>query len=151
MKILIVEDDEHKSSQIVSIIEDLDITSLDWVIVDNVMQAVRFIVNEVPNKIILDMSLPSHKALPGQGTPVPLPTGGIEVLFELMERDLTDLPILILTQYPEIEIENEPVPVEESGEVLREEYGFSCLETCYYDRENSANWKEATRAFLRDK
>lgn len=151
MKILIVEDDEHKSSQILNVIDSLNVTSWALEVVDNVMHAVRFLAKEVPNKIILDMSLPSHKALPGQGTPVPLPTGGIEVLFELIERDLIDIPILILTQYPEIEIESEPVPVEDAGPALSEEYGFTSLETCYYDRENSANWKETTKVFLRDK
>lgn len=151
MKILIVEDDEHKSSQILNVIDALSDGPSALEVVDNVMHAVRFIAQEVPSKIILDMSLPSHKAQPGQGTPVPLPTGGMEVLFELIERSLMDIPILILTQYPEIEIENEPFPVEDAGLALCEEYGFTSLDTCYYDRENSANWKQTTKVFLRNK
>ena len=45
------------------------------------------------------MSLPSHKALPGQGTPVPLPTGGIEVLFELKNKGLTPISEPVLARY----------------------------------------------------
>ncbi|MFG7350839.1 hypothetical protein ACGMNB_07575 [Shewanella oncorhynchi] len=146
--ILIVEDDEHKSSQIVEIFNSLNFKVEDKTIVDNVRDAVRYLVQSTPTKIVLDMSLPSHKALPGQGTPVPLPNGGIEVLFELKRRGLTELPILILTQYPEIEIEEEPVPVEESAEAIKREYGFTQLEACYYDQIHSKQWKQVTTIFL---
>ncbi|PSU13770.1 hypothetical protein C9J03_04910 [Photobacterium gaetbulicola] len=147
--ILIVEDDEHKSSQIVEILNNTDLINQDMKIVDNVRDAVISLTQSIPSKIVLDMSLPSHKALPGQGTPVPLPTGGIEVLFELMQNGLTDLPILILTQYPEIEIEEEPIPVEESAEAFKYEYGFTKIEACYYDHIHSEKWKKVTTKFLR--
>lgn len=147
--ILIVEDDEHKSSQIVQLIREELENSVELSIVDNVMEAARFLASKAPKKIILDMSLPSHKALPGQGTPVPLNTGGIEVLFEIKKRGLAELPVLILTQYPEIEIEDEPVPVADSAKTLKAAYGFSQLEACFYDRDNTAKWKEMTREFLR--
>lgn len=146
--ILIVEDDDHKSSQILEICENVSIRFDEKIVVDNVKDAVRFLVHTVPQKIVLDMSLPSHKALPGQGTPVSLPTGGIEILFELKKMGLIHLPILILTQFPEIEIEDEPVPVEESAELIKHEYGFSKLTACYYDRHQRAKWEKATKDFL---
>lgn len=147
--ILIVEDDDHKSSRIEVVLQNVLAESKpSHIIVDNVMSAVRFLVDNTPNKIILDMSLPSHKALPGEGTPLPLPTGGIEVLFELKSKKLVDIPILVLTQYPEIEIEDEAIPVDESADVLMEVYGFSQIDACFYDRENSAGWEETTKRFL---
>ena len=85
MKILIIEDDEHKSSQILELINMAE-TPCNTVTVDNVWDAVRSLRESIPDKLILDMSLPSHKALPGEGTPVPLPTGGIEILFELKKK-----------------------------------------------------------------
>ncbi|MGR5268665.1 hypothetical protein ACPV5R_13010 [Vibrio astriarenae] len=147
--ILIVEDDAHKSSQIMEVFNSVSGNDRDVTLVDNVMDAVRFLVDHTPEKIILDMSLPSHKALPGQGTPVPLPTGGIEVLFELKMKDLIDLPVLILTQYPEIEIEQDLIPVEESAIAFKEEYGFMAIEACYYDHGNSEPWKQKTMEFLK--
>lgn len=147
--ILIVEDDDHKSSQIIELVRGELTNSVELSVIDNVMEAARFLATTSPDKIILDMSLPSHKALPGQGTPVPLNTGGVEVLFEMIKRGLTGLPVLILTQYPEIEIEDEPVPVADSAKSLRDIYGFSQLEACYYDRENTARWKELAIEFLR--
>ncbi|WP_281544709.1 hypothetical protein [Grimontia sp. SpTr1] len=119
-------------------------------IIDNVRDAVIFLTRTVPEKIVLDMSLPSHKALPGQGTPVPLPTGGIEVLFELKQARLTDLPILILTQFPEIDIEDEPIPVKDSAAAIKREYGFTNILACYYDQTNSEQWKIIAASFLRE-
>lgn len=85
--ILIVEDDEYKSSQILEICDQVNISKENRITVDNVRDAVRFLLDCVPKMIVLDMSLPSHKALPGQGTPVPMPTGGIEILFELKKEN----------------------------------------------------------------
>jgi len=148
MKVLIVEDDEHKSSQIIDLINNESEVS-DKTIVDNVSEAVLFLKKSIPDKIILDMSLPSHKALPGQGAPAPLPTGGIEVLFELKKRRLVNLPILILTQYHEIEIEGEPFPVELSAQAFKDEYGFQNIDACYYDSTDEKTWKTRTVFFLR--
>lgn len=149
MMILIIEDDEHKSSQIVEIFDVVSKDIDNKHIIDNVKDAVIFLVGNIPSKLILDMSLPSHKALPGQGTPVPMPTGGIEVLFELKKKGLTNMPILILTQYHEIEIENEPYPVEESAEALKEIYGFTNVQACYYEHLKNAKWIDITAEFLR--
>lgn len=147
--ILIVEDDAHKSSQILELVNLVIGSGAEVKLVDNVMDAVRFLFEMTPEKIILDMSLPSHKALPGQGTPVPLPTGGIEVLLELRMKSHMGLPILILTQYPEIEIEDEPVPVADSALTFQEEYGFTDIEACYYDHNDSKPWKQKTMEFLK--
>lgn len=147
--ILIIEDDEHKSSQISEIFETVNNKLDDKYIIDNVKDAVIFLVNNNPAKIVLDMSLPSHKALPGQGTPVPMPTGGIEVLFELKKKGQISIPILILTQYHEIEIENEPYPVEESAAALKDIYGFTDIQACYYEHLKNAKWINVTAEFLR--
>ncbi|EKN3392565.1 response regulator transcription factor [Yersinia enterocolitica] len=148
--ILIVEDDEHKSSQINDIYTLLEYDINKRTIVDNVKDAVRYLVKNIPFKIVLDMSLPSHKALPGQGTPVPMPTGGIEVLFELKMKKLMNIPILILTQYPEIEVEGEPYPVDDSAEALKEIYGFTDIHACYYESKKNAEWINVTTEFLRN-
>lgn len=147
--ILIVEDDEYKSSKIIELIDELS-SNIDREIVDNVRDGVSFLKQRIPSKIILDMSLPSHKALQGKGTPLPLPTGGIEILFELHKRKLFDLPVLILTQYPEIEIENEPIPTEKAADAIKKEYGFKNIEACYYDNSLDENsWIKVAREFLR--
>ncbi|WP_323115971.1 DNA-binding transcriptional response regulator [Klebsiella variicola] len=146
--ILIVEDDEHKSSQILEICEQVHITKGMREVVDNVRDAVRFLVDCVPRMIVLDMSLPSHKAQPGQGTPLPMPTGGIEILFELKKRNLIDLPVLILTQYHEIEIEGDAIPVDISADALREIYGFTSVQACYYEHLHGAKWMNVTKSFL---
>lgn len=149
--ILIVEDDEHKSSQILEICDQVHIAKDRLKTVDNVRDAVRFLIDSIPELIVLDMSLPSHKALPGQGTPVPMPTGGIEILFELKKRKLTDLPVLILTQYHEIEIEGDSIPVNKSADALKDTYGFTAVQACYYEHFHGATWMIVTKRFLEKK
>lgn len=149
--ILIVEDDEHKSSQILEICDHMLIAKEMRTTVDNVRDAVRFLLECIPEKIVLDMSLPSHKALPGQGTPVPMPNGGIEILFELKKRKLTDLPVLILTQYHEIEIEGDSFPVDKSATALKDMFGFTSVQACYYEHIHGAKWMVVTKNFLDNK
>ena len=149
--ILIVEDDEHKSSQILDICDQVQISKEQRVTVDNVRDAVRYLLEHVPEMIVLDMSLPSHKALPGQGTPVHMPNGGIEILFELKKKKLNMLPVLILTQYHEIEIEGDSIPVEKSASALNDTYGFTSVQACYYEHFPGAKWMAVTKQFLEKK
>lgn len=146
--ILIIEDDEHKSSQILEICDQVHISKENRKTVDNVRDAVRFLLECEPKMIVLDMSLPSHKALPGQGSPVQMPTGGIEILFELKKKRLTDLPVLILTQYHEIEIEGDSIPVDKSAKALQEMFGFTAVQACYYEHIHGAKWMTVTKQFL---
>lgn len=148
--ILIVEDDAHKLSEINEICLSIGIEHSERETFNNVKDVVRYLVKTIPKKIVLDMSLPSHMALPGQGTPVPMTTGGIEVLFELKMRGLMNLPILILTQYPEIEIEGDPYSIDESSNALSDIYGFQNMKVCYYESRKNAKWINVTTDFLRD-
>lgn len=147
--LLIVEDDEHKSTQIIELMKQLNL-DLESKVIDNVRDAVVYLKSITPLKLILDMSLPSHKAQSGQGIPLPMPNGGMEILFELKKRNLLPLPILILTQYPEIEIEGDPIPVNDSPKIIAEEYGFTQLQACHYEQLPNANWKGITINFLRN-
>lgn len=146
--ILIVEDDEHKSSQIVEVIQSEN-AQIGIKLVDNVHDAVSYLKGSISDKIILDMSLPSHKALKGQGAPAPLPTGGIEVLFELKKKRKISLPIFILTQYPEIEIEGEPYLISQSAQAFKDEYGFNNITACYYDSVDNNKWQMMLLDFMR--
>ena len=82
MNILIVEDDDFKYSKIVNLLTKTT-PSASILHVDNVYGAVNHVRNGTPDKIILDMSLPSHPAIAGEGSPISMPAGGIEVILEL--------------------------------------------------------------------
>ena len=58
--------------------------------------------------------------------------------------------MLILTQYPEIEVESEPYPVEEAADVIRELYGFNNIAALHYDQLKPVEWKRTALDFLRE-
>jgi len=147
LSILIVEDDEHKSSRITALIQS-DYPEIRFEITESVRDAVTHVNKKTPSKIILDMSLPSHMPGIGVGNPLSMPTGGIEVLFELRKLGFRNLPILILTQYPEIEIENEPYALDEASEAFLELYGMSNIAVSHYDNDLDDEWRSVTHQFL---
>ena len=89
--------------------------------------------------VIIDMSIPSHEPELGAGSPVPLPTGGLDVLFEIdyLNQDST---CIILTQYPDIPIEGISVPVELAAAEIEVKFGIK-VAACIQYFENEASWK----------
>ena len=147
MNILIVEDDFFKFSKIDALVKevlpDSNITKFD-----NVHDTVLFLKSNSPDKIILDMSLPSHSAKVGEGSPLPMPSGGIEIILELRSLGKANMPIIVLTQYHEIEIENEYYSISESEVEIKEIFGISNLSVVLYNND-SDGWHDETTKFLK--
>lgn len=146
MNILIVEDDEFKFSEI----EALVLSVLDEVHIFrtvNVRDTIVYLAQSIPDKILLDMSLPSHTPKVGEGNPLAMPAGGIEVILELRSIGKNSIPIIILTQYPDIEIENEYFSIPEAGKKISDLYDIPNISATYYLAE-SGDWIIDTTAFL---
>lgn len=147
MNLLIVEDDTFKYSKIEQVVEkSIKTTSLRRF--DNVHDTIRYIETNIPDKIILDMSLPSHKAKVREGSPLPMPSGGIEIILELNSMDYFEIPIFILTQYHEIEIENEFFSIKDSETEIMKIYEMNNLKVVYYESE-SFSWESELNTFLK--
>jgi DNA-binding NarL/FixJ family response regulator len=146
MNILIVEDDLFKYSRIESVIRQVASSSV-CTRIDNVHDTIRFIKKSTPDKLILDMSLPSHSANVGQGSPISMPTGGMEVILELSSISKLTIDTLILTQYPDIEIDFEYYSIEESERIIKEMFDFEKLSVAHYD-EDSGEWENSVTRFL---
>lgn len=145
MNILIVEDDSFKLKKINDYICSI-FPNINILVKDNVRDAIIYLKNETPDKIILDMSLPSHSAKVGKGNPLSMPSGGIEVISELSFLNKGNIPLIILTQYPEIEVENEYYPIPEAGKFITEIYGIEKLHVSFYDDSNN-EWTYAINKF----
>lgn len=135
MNILVVEDDQFKYSKVATILlekhPDAKLTHKD-----NVHGAIVFIKENTPDLIILDMSLPSHPAVAGEGSPLSMPAGGIEIILELKYLQKTSIPVLVLTQYPDVEIENEYYSINESAQVIRDLFGIESISVINYDNDS---------------
>lgn len=99
--VLLVEDDQFKQEQVEQVIRAAR-RSVHFTISRSVQQAVECVRARAYDLIVLDISLPSHESRPGGAQPISQPSGGVEVLLELAYEERVD-PVVILTQYPEIE------------------------------------------------
>ena len=140
MNIFIVEDDSYKYSKVLALLEKL-FPAGNFTHRDSVHGAIIYLRGFSPDLIILDMSLPSHSAIAGQGSPVSMPAGGIEIIMELKILKKTDIKIIILTQYPNVEIEYEYYSIAESEKIISELYGIHDVSVIYYDNDSS-EWSE---------
>lgn len=148
MKILVVEDDDFKFEEIESLIKSLS-DEFDIQRYGNVFETIRYLNHNSPDKIILDMSLPSHPAKPGEGTPVSMPSGGIEVILELRLLKKTTLPIIVLTQFPHVEVEHEYCTMSEAEDKVKDLYKLENIIMQSYEK-GTQEWKDATIKFLRN-
>lgn len=146
MNILIIEDDLHKYDDIKKVIKKIYIEAT-IVNKDSVRDSIIYLEDNRPDKIFLDMSLPSHKMSVGDGAPLPMPVGGIEVLMELSILGRLDTDIFILTQYKEIEIESEYLALSEAAEEIKRNYGMNNISVALYGEDN--NWITQAERFLK--
>ncbi|MCU8028944.1 MULTISPECIES: hypothetical protein [unclassified Shewanella] len=147
MTILIVEDDNFKYSEIKKFITDNGILDKDIIVKLAVADTIKYLNENTPEKIILDMSLPSHVAKLGEGTSLALPSGGMEVIRELSYLEKVNIPIIILTQYPQILINNDYFHISEVAELIQKKFNFTKLTVDSFDSEDN-QWKISTKRFL---
>lgn len=149
MNVLVVEDDGFKFSKIEILLKEI-IPDRELVHCDNVFDTLAYLRKNTPDKIILDMSLPSHPARPGEGSPLSMPSGGIEVILELRYIRKNKIPIIVLTQYPDVEIENEYYSMVESEGEIQRLYGIENIVVRHYENDSN-DWMDSTTEFLRCK
>lgn len=148
MKILIIEDDLFKSNDIKNLLLSSRFENLFLEICSNVFDAVKYIRgNDDIDKIILDMSLPSHPSVVGQGSSIPMATGGIEILFKLKFFNMRNIPVLILTQYDTIEVEKHHLSFDDAKKELKNIYKISELDVVGYSI-TSIDWHQSILDFI---
>lgn len=134
MKILLIEDDEHKRQSIESVLFD-SCGSPTVIAVNSLCTAVESLGFDPFDLIILDMAIPSHPPIAGEGSPVSLLTGGLDVLLELNSMGRSD-PCIIITQYPEIEISHNFYPVATAKVAILELLEYCVIDCVAYSDEN---------------
>lgn len=138
-KILLIEDDEFKFNSIRNLV--LQFNSKFYIDgARSLVEAVDAINSSEYDLILIDMSIPSHPIVSGEGSPISLLTGGLEVIFELNYLHRSDRCVII-TQYPEIEICDKFYSLEESVDAIRENYDC-VVSSCIEYKEDSTAWKE---------
>ncbi len=136
MNLLLVEDDKFKSNIIQSAIST-SIPDSEVTLCSDVQAAVANIQKNTYDFVLLDMALPSHQLLRGQGPPASLPSGGIEIILELSFLNRRD-PIIVITQYYDIDIEGEPIEVGKAKQKIQSEYGANVAACILFNPDDDA-------------
>lgn len=145
-KCLIVEDDQFKMEGIRTHLKEIFGDQIDIHECQARASAVSLLEKNVFDLAIIDMSIHSHEPKAGAGSPVPLSSGGLEVLFEINHRG-TDTDCIILTQYPDIEIESLPIPVSQAKNEILLKFDI-VVAGCIRYVENDNKWKEDLNLIL---
>jgi ActR/RegA family two-component response regulator len=146
LRCLIVEDDPYKMDGIRAHIKKVLGNRVETVECQALSSATSLLSSSKFDFAILDMSIHSHELKAGAGSPYPLSSGGLDVLFEIVYSCST-MPCIIITQYPDIEIEGAPVPVEMAKQEIFEKFDIR-VAGCIRYVEDDNRWKDDLSAIL---
>jgi CheY-like chemotaxis protein len=129
MRILIVENDPNKSSQLeFFLLEDLNISSEDIEIRKSYQSGLETILSRDFDFLILDMSLPTFDITEEDDGGETLDRGG-EIILQEMEREGIKIKSVIVTQYEEFG----DVSLEEIDNFLKNEFSDFYMGCIYYN------------------
>lgn len=143
---LIVEDDPFKMEGIRSYLSDIFGERLEVAGCQALASATALLATQTFNLAIIDMSIHSHEPEAGAGSPFPLSSGGLDVLFEIVYSG-NDTTCIILTQYPDIEIEGLPIPVDLAKPEILKKFDID-VAGCVRYLESDSQWKADIFAIL---
>lgn len=145
-KCLVVEDDSFKMEGIVSYLNEIFGARIEIFGCQALASATAFLATQSFALAIIDMSIHSHEPEAGAGSPFPLSAGGLDVLFEIFHSG-DNTPCIILTQYPDIEIESLPIPIDFAKQEILNKFDIE-VAGCVRYIESDNQWKTDIFAIL---
>jgi|EndMetStandDraft_8_1072994.scaffolds.fasta_scaffold02016_5 CheY-like chemotaxis protein len=137
-KLLVVEDDEYKATDLIKTVEATH-TSLEIKKAASVTSALKFINEYAFDLVILDMSLPTFDISGPGGGGSPQGQGGVEVL-RLAGRLKNKSSFVVVTQYPDIEIDGRETSLESAPIELARKFGVNVLGCLLYEFDDDS-WR----------
>ena len=129
-RLLLVEDDDNKRSQIVALVKS-HAPSVELLTARSLKSGLLALKQHVPDKIILDMTLPTFDVGPGEAGGDTHPFGGREFLQE-MRRFRLEVPVVVVTQFETFDLGREMTTLHELDAQLRMDYPSIYLGAVYY-------------------
>lgn len=143
---LVVEDDTFKMEGICKHLKEVLGDRIEIITCQALSSATTLLSEKKFDLAILDMSIHSHELEAGAGSPFSLSSGGLDVLFEITYSG-SATPCIIVTQYPDIEIEGIPVTVEAAQQEILEKFDIR-VAGCVRYVENDNRWKREVTSIL---
>lgn len=138
MDVLLVEDDEFKAADITRVVAERLPTAV-LTRAASVTSALRKLTADQFNLVILDMSLPTFDLSGPGGGGSPQGQGGVEVL-RLAGRMRHSAEYIILTQYPDIELDGSEMPLHLAAPKLSERFSITVRRCIAYEFD-SDEWR----------
>ncbi|MGN6142121.1 MAG: hypothetical protein ACTHOP_00875 [Mesorhizobium sp.] len=140
MRVLVVEDEEHKSNDLIAQLNKNGVDIQTITLANSVREAVLAVTQDAYDLIVLDMALPtfSKGAETDQVGGLAQSSGGIEVLRTLQASGV-QAKIIIVTQYPEIIINGASAKQTQVAGIVSRRYGQIVLGTVIYSF-NTPEW-----------
>lgn len=145
MRILLVEDDEFKAADLIRLLEEC-ISNASIERAASVTSALRAITTGQYELIVLDMSLPTFDLSGPGGGGSPQGQGGVEVL-RLANRLGTNARYVVVTQYPDIEIDGAELPLDAAAVRLSARFALN-VDACLAYEFDSDAWQDGLRRTL---
>jgi len=143
MKFLIVEDDENKGVQVSNFLISV-FPSAELRLERSLHSGLRRIRQELPDIVLLDMTLPNYDIGPDEPGGDPKIFGGREFL-DQMDRFNLKAPVIVITQYETFG--RPPKSLPQLDEELRAEYPSVYRGAVYYHA-SLHEWKEALKGII---
>lgn len=141
-RVLMIEDDTFKAEDLGrEISEGHEVT-----VVASVRDAVVTVLRDAFDVVVLDMALPTFTADAASASGSAQPQGGVEVLRALRTAG-RDTPVIIVSQYPDLEVEGKFHALAEAPKVLSDRYDIRVVGAVIYDFRDRA-WAHAFQSLL---
>lgn len=137
VKILIIEDDKNKSSQIIERLNS-QYSNLTFSEKRSFQQGVKSLRNSSFDLLLLDMTLPTFDIDTNSGGGKIRNFAGREILEEMLQREI-NLKTIIITQYESFG--EEQITISKMRTILKEKYHKNFIEIIYYSS-SSKSWFE---------
>lgn len=146
VRCLIVEDDPYKMDSIRAYLKDVFSGNIDIAECHALSTASSALACSSFDLAIIDMSIHSHEPEAGAGSPFQLSSGGLDVLFEIDYSGI-NTSCIIVTQYPDIEIEGLPIAVELAQQEILQKFGIKVAGCVRYLQDDN-RWKTEVKSIL---
>lgn len=137
-KVLVVEDDENKCSQVLAFLAE-EFPEIQPVVAHSLRSGIVAISEEDVTLVILDMTLPNFDQDIEEDGGIIHPLGGQEFLRK-MKRARLAIPVIVLTQFESFGKGDERLDLDTLRASLKERFHGICVETIYYNSAVEA-WK----------
>ena len=145
MKLLIVEDGEYKSERVLEYIQS-SFEKFEVSVACSYSSGVKAIVQEQPDLVILDMSLPTFDVINGQGGGDKRMYGGLDIARQIKRRKIKS-SFLFLTQHKSFTENPKLEKLSDIDVKARSDYGKQYLGYIFYEHAGF-DWKDKLREVL---